>query len=360
VKHFDEGELRRSIDEPQSLSADAREHLATCAECGAHAAALQADADNAAEALSGGIDVNIAQAQARFERAIAAPKRSARWYLPAGLAAAAAFALALVFTPLGGYANAFLTIFQPKEFVPIDLTQADFTRLRIAPDADQLGTMHVIVRQRRSTYTDLQTARVHLAFEPRVPSEIPSSVGRSRSYFVETPGEYAYTFSASKARAFEAKSHKTLPPMPPSLNGTTIHVRVGQTFGAHYGVAAHNRGEENHMGLMVVEMQVPTVRSTGASFQELERYMLAMPGISPDLATQLRALGDLENRMPVPVNVSKQSAQTVDVDGVRGLAIGDNTGLGAGVVWQKNGIVYGVMGGALTMDQVLSLANGLH
>lgn len=364
MRHLDEGALRRMIDEPEEFDAEAHRHAAECAECRSRGDAVRADAQFVAGSMSGSCSVDVDAAQSRMERVLYAPQRRARWYLPAALSAAAALVLALVFSPLGGYASAFLTIFQPKEFIPIDVTQADLRQLRIAPQADELGTVRVLVRPQHSSYSSVQAASAHVDFHPRVPSQIPSALGPGRSFFVSTPAEYLYTFSAAKARAFEAKSHKQLPPMPASLNGTAVHVRVGQLFGAHYGPGSPKRANERdgdeREGLTVVEIQVPTVRSTGASFQELERYMLAMPGISPDLAMQLRALGDLQNRMPVPVNVSKQNAQQVTVDGVQGLAIGDNTGLGAGVMWQKNGIVYGVMGSSLTMDQVLALANGLH
>ena len=361
MEHFDEGKLRRFIDEPESLDEQAKRHIESCAACRAQRDALSRDAEFARSALRANANVDLTSARTRLDSALFAPRRRARWYLPAGLAVAAAFALALVFTPLGGYASAFLTMFQPKEFVPIDISHADFRQLRLAPDAKELGTIRVLRKQVRTTYATLDGARANLTFAARVPAQIPSGIGARRSFSVQTPGEYQYTFSAAKAQAFEAKSHKTLPPMPPALNGTAVHIGIGQVFSAEYGVPKKQRDEEEqHEGLVVVEMQIPTVTSHGASFQSLERYMLSLPGISPDLAAQLRELGDLQNRMPVPVDISKQTAHEVAVDGVQGLAIGDNTGLGAGVMWQKNGIVYAVMGGALTMDQVLALANGLH
>lgn len=359
MKHIDEGELRRSIDEPDAFSQAQREHAASCAQCSTVMEELRGNAQFAGAAFEGAVHADASRARVRLVREIAA-RRAPRWYFPAAITAAAAFALALAFTPLGGYASAFLTLFQPREFVPIDITQADVQRLSVAPQADQLGTLAIVRRQTRTAFSTLESARAHVGFDARVPSHVPASVASPRSFTVATPGEYVYTFSAAKARAFESRSHRRLPPMPTGLNGTTVRVRVGQAFVAQYGIRHKANDEEEHEGLTLVEMQLPAVTSRGASFQELERYMLALPGISPDLAMQLRALGDLQNRMPVPVNISKQSAQSVTVDGVQGLAIGDNTGLGAGVVWQKGGIVYGLMGGAMTMDQVLALANDLH
>jgi hypothetical protein len=48
----------------------------------------------------------------------------------------------------------------------------------------------------------------------------------------------------------------------------------------------------------------------------------------------------------------------VTVDGVRGVLVGDDTGLGAGVIWVKNGYVYGVAATA-SQDDVLAVARSL-
>src|SRR5215469_2125709 len=103
------------IDEPWAFDAEALQHVGTCDVCGTLQAAIRRHADFAAGSIGGTSEIDLAAAHGRLESAMYAPQRSARWYMPAALTAAAAFVLALVFTPLGGYASAFLTIFQPKE-----------------------------------------------------------------------------------------------------------------------------------------------------------------------------------------------------------------------------------------------------
>jgi hypothetical protein len=49
----------------------------------------------------------------------------------------------------------------------------------------------------------------------------------------------------------------------------------------------------------------------------------------------------------------------VRIAGVDGLAVGDSTGIGSIVIWQRDGIVHAVAG-ALTEDEVLSVADSLH
>ena len=59
------------------------------------------------------------------------------------------------------------------------------------------------------------------------------------------------------------------------------------------------------------------------------------------------------------VLAGQTNARTVKVQGVNGVVGGDDTGLGAAVVWIKNGRVYGVAG-TFTQDQLLAVANSLR
>ncbi len=58
--------------------------------------------------------------------------------------------------------------------------------------------------------------------------------------------------------------------------------------------------------------------------------------------------------MPIQYATSTQ----VQVQGVQGVALGDNTGLGAAVIWIKGGSVFFV-GGSVKQDEALSIANHL-
>ena len=60
----------------------------------------------------------------------------------------------------------------------------------------------------------------------------------------------------------------------------------------------------------------------------------------------------------VPVPIEFGTATRIQVQGVDGIALGDNTGVGAGVIWIKNGVVYGVVGTIKQSDAIL-VANQL-
>lgn len=360
MKHLDSGELRRMIDEPQAFADDARLHAQTCDECRARGAIVAQDAGHAARAMAGEIAVDGARAIESVRQRAAACSGTQQW-LPAlgGGALAAAFLLALLFTPLGTYARSFLTVFQPQRFEPIRVSRADLQDLRLLPQANDVGAQRTVRKPQRSQYGTLEEAQKHASFTLLRPSSLPANFGTVRTFSMLSPGEMTFTFSAAKARAFERRSHKTLPPMPPGLDGTTVRLQTGQVFNAHYEASTGGKRAQRTAFFEIVEAPVPRVTSTGVSLEVLERYLLSMPNVSPNLAERIRALGDIQNTVPVPVIVDKQTARTVRVHGASGLAIGDDTGLGAGVMWQKNGVIY-VVGGPLSMEQVTSIADGLR
>ena len=363
MEHLDSGELRRMIDEPQAFDEAAREHAQTCDRCSRLAGEVLAGANNAARMFDDELRVDSARAYAHVRERIA--RRPSAWVLQPYLAAcalAAVFVAALLLTPLGGYARSFLTIFEPQEFRAIPVSRADLRDLRLLPQADDVGTQRVVRKPKRLYYATIAAAGAHSPYKLLRPTVLPKNFGVVHSFFIISPGEMTYTFSARKARAFEQRSHKQLPPMPAGLDGTTVRLQTGSVFNAHYEAtpaAVRTSKSDGSAFFELVEAPAPRVTSTGASLQTLERYLLALPNVSPELANQIRALGDIQNTVPVPVVINKQTARSVTVDGVQGLAIGDNTGLGAGVLWQKNGMIY-ALGGPLSMDQILSVANGLR
>lgn len=342
------------LDEPDAFESEHTAHARACDICRKELDALREDAAFAARAMHGDVSVHAERAygSVRTRAAEEAPVR--RLYRPIGaFAAAAALVLAFVFTPLGSYARSLLTIFEPKSFTPIEISQEDLRSLHLLPQAEDVGTQRFVSKPQKRAYDSIAQVQQHASFALLKPVALPAGFGTVRTFYGYSPGEMTFTFSAAKARAFVRRSHKQLPPMPPSLDGTTVRLNTGFAFEAHYEAPRGSRF------LDLVQMQAPRVTSSGASLDTLERYLLSLPNVTPELAKQIRALGDIQNTVPVPVVIDKQTAQRVSIAGVQGLAIGDNTGLGAGVMWQKNGIVY-VVAGPLKMDEVMTVANGLR
>jgi hypothetical protein len=296
---------------------------------------------------------------AAYERVLARRSAARQSWPPgfAGLAIAAAILLALIFTPLGTRALQLLTIFEPTSFTPIAITGRDAGQLRLVPDLRDFGTL----RSQRSPshqVADLTAARDHLEFSPRMlvtPIALPTPV----RYVVFDRSTMSFTFSAAKARAYERHYHRLLPSMPLGLDGTTVLVTLNGGLEITYGTRPTGRRGSYDRTLVFGQAPVPEVVSTGASAAALERYMLSMPNIPPDIVRQFRAISDPATTLPVPFRIDRQAATTVEVDGVRGLSIGDETGLGAAVVWQKGAMIYAIAG-PMKQSDILALANALQ
>jgi hypothetical protein len=190
-----------------------------------------------------------------------------------------------------------------------------------------------------------------------VPSSLPAGIPSAVTYTVSPGGTASFTFDAAKARAAAARTGKTLPAMPANVDGSTLQVTVGSTVVATYGACGTNCNQIPP--LVIGQMVAPRVTSTKANLKEMEDYVLSLPGVSPELAAQIRALGDPASTLPIPVPVGLAHADPVTVQGVQGLGIGDGTGVGSVVVWEKGGIIYGV-GGPMAESQAVSIADSLH
>ena len=299
----------------------------------------------------------------------------------AGAAAAAVIAGVLVLTPVGSYAQDFLTIFQPTQIAAVPVTISEMQSL---PGLQNYGSFSHSPRAKSTVVASAAAASTASGMTVLTPATLPSGVPSTVTYAIEPGGSAAFTFSSAKAAQAAAAKGEKPPAMPANIDGTTLQVSTGPVVAAVYGdpklanqlQTAQSKSDAprgvatetnptaspdatNLPPLIVVQTTVPTVRSTGASARELEDYLLAQPGISPELAATIRAIGDPSSTLPIPIPVSKAVSHSVTVQGVTGLAVADSTGLGGGVVWEKGNVIYAVAG-SLNESDLLAVANSLH
>jgi len=280
-----------------------------------------------------------------------------------GLSAAATVALVATVLTMSGLAETILTIFEPKQIVAVPITSAD---LNGASSFDAYGTLTWTEQPRPYDVPDIRTAARESGMTVLVPSNVPAGVGAPR-YGVMPKTTATFTFSAEKARQAAAAQRRTPPPMPANMDGSKLFITGGPAVVTFYGDAAPTgatgaTGASPFSGmpkLIVAQGKPPLVQSDGVTVDELQRYLLQQPGISPQLAAQIRAIKDPSTTLPVPIPVDMTTSKKVTVQGVEGIFVGDSTGLGSAVIWQKDGIVYGVAG-TLTEQEVLAVANSLR
>jgi hypothetical protein len=276
-----------------------------------------------------------------------------RPFVPLGLAAA-------LIVPLAAHADP-LSVFQPTQVRAVSVSPTDVRAIRSLPPLEAFGT----VRGTRVPGVDevgsASEAAQNAGYALRLPATVPGALAKDAHYQVTQRARTAFTFSQSKAAAW-AREHKVaLHPLPSGLDGATYTATLQPIAVVTYGTMPRKRikhGPRASSFLTVIQAPVPTVTSSGPPLRALTGWFASQPGISPRLVAQIKAIGDPSQTLPIPVRFNEQTAAKIAVDGVQGLAIGDETGIGTAIVWTKDGKLYAVAG-TFPQSEVLALANDL-
>lgn len=366
MRHLSEGMLRRVHDDSFAASNDQRAHLAGCERCRQRMSDVARDAQLASRLFANAADGRTAvePALARLHSRVAsgatttagappAPRRirSRRWAL--GVIAAPLLAVVLV---VSANAAGWLSIFSPTTVAPISLTVGDVTGL---PDLSGYGTMHV--NQPDSHEVGSATAAAAATGLPVLrPSALPADVPRQVRWQVVGTASATFTLDPGAANAAAARAGRAAPRIPANLDGASVTVKAGPAVVAVYGGSgtSGDQGGANLPALIIGEGLRPTASTNGATLAQLEDFLVSQPSISPQLAAEIRAIGQPASTLPIPVIAGVMTSQTITIDGVQGVVTGDSTGLGTAVIWEKDGIVR-VVAGALAKSEVVSIAQSL-
>lgn len=306
------------------------------------------------------LDPDAGAALARFrERAVAAGPRG-RSRLAGGSGtplkwAGAAAAAVVVAASLGltGVADSIFQVFEARQFTAVSVAPGDLHTL------EQLGAFGTVTWSQQPTPHQVASAAAAGAATgltaPTV--TVPARISGPATYAVLDRTTATFTFDAATAAASAAKSGRTAVPMPTTIDGSSLLFTGGPAIVVSYTTGTEAPGSP---GVVVVVARTPTIGSDRATIPQIQSYLLAQPGISPELAAQIRGITEPASTLPVPIPVGRAATKTVTVHGVaNGLFIGDSTGLGSGVIWQQGGLVY-LVGGTLTEAETLAVANSLR
>lgn len=367
MAHLNDGTLRRMVDDPDARAGSAAAHLDSCAECQSRFKTISDDAGSVATLLAvsdAPVDVRRAfdlvrtapAAEPRFGFRLPMPRPGTS--RPFVLAVAAAFvALALLGTVI---AQNLKTNFQPSTVQTVPVTVADIQALSKLAD---YGTITWTQQPDLKVATSAADAEsVAGGLKAPVVANLPSGVSHNVTYGAMPQAQAVFTFSAAKAQATADAQGKSLPALPAGMDGAQLTVTVGPAIGEIYGElhqpSASNSSEVNLPQLVVGETSAPTVTSTQVSVQQLESYLLAQPGISPDLAAAIKAIKNPSGTLVIPIPIQYATSKNITVQGVQGVALGDNTGVGSGVIWVKNGKVF-VVAGSIKQSDAIDIADNL-
>lgn len=274
--------------------------------------------------------------------------------------AAAVVTLLGLVLPLAGDADP-LSVFQPAPVRAVSVRPVDVSALRALPALDEFGTIQGAVSPGIDQPESAAVAARDAGYPLRLPAALPGALAGEAHYRVTRRSRTSFTFSRAKAAQW-AREHKVaLHPLPPGLDGATYTIALQPIVVVTYGAFSEDgSGHPVRTARFVTVAQgpVPTLTATGAPLRALTGWFAAQPGISKRLVAQIEALGDPSQAIPIPVRFNEQTASKITVDGVQGLVIGDETGIGSAIVWAKAGRLYTVAG-TLPQSEIVALANDL-
>ena len=369
MRHLSDGVLRRIYDEPLALAAADQTHYDGCAECRSRFQAIANGARSSAALLSvPSFEPQAPPALAALRRRITQEAgRPVPWYQRwldrnserVRPLAKPAIAVALAATMVTGVAvtgisGELVRVFQPNKVVPVQVSPSDNVVRTMLLDYGQVKWLPAPPDPQ--LVADAATAGAQSGLPLLMPASLPQGVSGPISYAVVPHATGSLTFDSARLQASAARKGVRVNPMPSSITGSTLVVNAGPALVEAWGLGATST-QFSMPTLVIAQTRVPTVDSTGASTAQLEDYLLSQPGVPPDFAAQIKAIKDPSTTLPIPIPKGFATTENVQVNGVQGLLI--KAALGAGVVWQKNGVIYAV-GGQLTPDQVLAIATSLH
>lgn len=362
MAHLTDGTLRRMYDDPDARAGADASHLESCPECQARFKSIADDARSIAALLA--VPEPRVDVAGAFARVSGAPKtgpaialrlpafRPPRPALALVAAVAAAAVVVVAFAASGFFA-------QPTRVQAVPVTLSDLQALSQLAD---YGT----ITWNKEPQLDVESSAPTSGPQAPVVANLPKGVSTTVTYASMSQAVATFTFSSAKASAAAAAHGKLLPSMPANVDGATLTISVGPAVGEVYGELKAPTGnstgsaaqEINLPQLVVAKTVSPTVTATQVTVTDLENVILEQPGISADLRKTIKAFGDPTKTLFIPVPVEYASSSSVKVQGVDGVALGDNTGVGSAVVWVKGGYVYAVAG-SIKQTDAINIANNL-
>jgi len=367
MRHASDGSLRRLLDEDWAVREPLRRHVAGCDRCQQRLSAMRDLRETTRRLLASPDAPDAADAALARQRQLQSLGRPAgiglrrprsqggmRW--AAGVAGVAALLALLSATPAGGYARSLLLIFEPEHFTAVPVAPGQAKSIL---HLSSLGSLQQSGSSRLTAEPTLAALRAAVGFQAAVPGSLPGGLP-DPTYAVLARGTESLTLSQRKLAAYAEQHHLRLPPMPGDLSGSVLSVTTGPAAVFSYGSPAAQLGQARSFPLLVVaEAPLPQVFSTGATVTEIEDYVLSLPGVSPELSSEIRAIADPARTMPIPVPMGQATSAPVTIGSAQGLWVQEAGGKAGVVVWTSGGYVHGVAG-TLGRQELLAIAASLN
>ncbi|KAB2352379.1 hypothetical protein [Actinomadura rudentiformis] len=359
MRHPSDGTLRRLLDEPDGVADADREHVKGCAACLSGLAAAQQDAAFAGAALEVAFSPDVDEGWQRLANAVAGEERrsgamsapAAGWRSRLRSPVVAIFGVAAILGGAGVAAAAdWLQVFRAEKVTPVTAPRAELVKL---PELSAFGDLEVTAKVDTRRVADAAAAQKATGLSVPLVVRLPRGVTGEPTYQVGGRVSGVFTFSVEKTARTVAAAGRTPPPPPRGLDGSRFRLGAGP------GLAAIWSQGRPIPALVVARAVTPTVHSSGVPFETARDYLLSLPNLPENVASQLRGFSGAGTTLPLFVAAEKLTTSGADVGGVPATVLSSRDGAMAAVVWVDGGVVTAVAG-SLGADEVLSVARGLR
>jgi hypothetical protein len=351
----DEGALRAFLDRTDENHEALSAHVRDCLDCRRTVRELRLNADTVSNALAVLDDEfaapSVAGLSDRSYEAIDPPVRKRRWGRLATGAAAVALTVGLVITPAGqAVAGGFLGLFHSRSVAAVTLTSSDASE--VAGVMSMLGVTAGTPSSDFTTLGSVAEAQGKVSFQVATPrtSDLPSGLAAPTVLYLPK-SSVTVTFDAAKTAAYLQSTNSKVP-VPAGLDGEKLVLHFPDAVALTY----KGPGDKE---LMVVSAGAFEASTSGPlDVNALRDFLVNVPGVPTSLTDQLGSVDLTSGVLPIPIPVDQVSGTKTTVNGHDAILV-VSSGLGAGVVWQANSRITGVIG-SYSSDAVLKIAKGLN
>ncbi|KLU58649.1 hypothetical protein CEB3_c46650 [Peptococcaceae bacterium CEB3] len=275
-------------------------------------------------------------------------------------AAVAVLGFGLTFAPVRAFADNLLNIFRINQVQSLSLNPGDIEQIQTAlhhgvgkVTLGDLGQVQMSKTGRPGTVPLTEAGKI-AGFQPLLPAKLPTGYTQGVTR-ITAGGTINFTLNTQKTNAVLKELGATTF-LPSSLNGKTFTAKIPVLVRTTY---------QGANPLVVAEARSPELTAPGnADVGTIRDAILALPFLPNDLRQELRAVNDWQHTLVIPS--LRGTSQNVTVAGVPGVYMTTSQGLRGGtdhprnaLIWQKNGIVYGLLGN-FTVEQGLNMADSMR
>lgn len=271
---------------------------------------------------------------------------SNRRLVAAGFTFVMAIALLMAFPSVRAAANDFLGLFRVQKFAPISVSPQQLAMLeRLSEEGLEPGEF--VVTQELGEPQTVDSPEAAAAVAGFVPQTLPNRGELIRTYVMDGGAGHLIVNLAGARAIVEAAGADPLL-LPDSLDGARVDVTVYDSIGQLYD-----------SGVMLVQSPSPDVNyPADVDPTLLGEALLQVLGTEPAEARRIAQSIDWTSTLLLPIPQDLGAYREVTVNGVSGVLLEPfDADAEPAVVWQKDGRVYMMMAGRLSVDELLAQAD---